>query len=564
MRKLTGLTTTRAMSVAVACALLAAGCASTAKQAAPAFTSIDGYRAQKADWGACDSGWLVKSDQFSSAFNTKVARCASVKVPAVYDGSAKLADFSIAMMMLPSTGKAAKKGVLFLNPGGPGESGVDQVQWMEFPQAVRDRYDIIGFDPRGVKNSQPADGQKIACSDKLDFATYWILTGPVRNAQDEAKMKAANDEYFADCKKRNPSWWVLGTKHVVQDLDVMREILTANAPLNFFGSSYGTTIAAEYIRAFPQHVGHITLNSPTDTSADNYDRAIIQAKAREAAVMRFVDGYAKAKKKTRAQVQAMMMEVANWAAKGQMRGFLGMKPADDGRSRQSSLYMFTHGIMALTYYDNTEAQSAFNDALDTAYGEKWLGAFEYFGMSLDGYDPKPMYDAFSKGEGYSLSNLKRDNSYEIMTMVNAMDRDGRDLHTRAEMDAQDKRARAAAPFVSKLGLDDGSYVSYPERPGNEWSWFAFEDKAIPDPPATIAARVNTSGKPVLVVGSRLEATTPYSFAQSTARELKSPLVTYEGSGHAPLLSVKNACLEKVFVDYMVKDKLPTSAVSCKV
>ena len=562
MRTSTHSNATRTLVLAAATALLAAGCSSASKSATPAFTSIEGYRSQQAEWGQCDSDWFVKAERFSSAFNTTVARCTTVKVPAVYDGSAKLADFSLALMMLPSTGKAPKKGVLFLNPGGPGESGVDQVQWMEFPQAVRDRYDIIGFDPRGVKNSQPADGQKISCDDKLDFATYWVLTGPVRNAQDEAKMKAASDEYYADCKKRNPSWWVLGTKNVVQDLDVMREVLTADEPLNFFGSSYGTTIAAEYIRAYPQHVGRITLNSPTDTSTDNYDRAIIQAKAREASIMRFVDGYAKAKGKTRAQVQALMLEVADWAAKGQMRGFMGIKPSDDGRSRQSNLYMFTHGIMALTYYDNTEAQSAFNDALDAAYGEKWLGSFEYFGMNLDGYDPKPMYDAFSEGKGYSLSNLKRDNSYEIMTMVNAMDRDGRDLHTHAEMDAQDKRARAAAPFGSKLSMDDGSYVSYPERPGNEWSWFAFEDKTIPDPPATIAARVNTSGKPVLVVGSRLEATTPYSFAQATARDLKSPLVTYEGSGHAPLLSVKNACLDAVFINYMVNDTLPTSAVSC--
>ena len=552
----------RFIGVLAAGALIAA-CASTPKATGPAFTSVEGYRSQNVTWGACDSGWYVEDSKFSSAFSKKVARCTTVKVPAVYDGSASLPDFSIAMMMLPSTGKAHKKGVLFINPGGPGESGVDEVQWIDFPQSVRDRYDIVGFDPRGVKSSQPADGSKIGCTDKLDFATYWVLTGPVRNAKDEAKEKAASDEYFADCKSRNPQWWVLGTQNVVQDLDVMRQVLTGSAPLNFFGSSYGTTIAAEYIRAYPQHVGHITLNSPTDNSSDNYARAIIQAKAREAAVMRFVDGYAKAKRKTRAQVESMMMQVANWAAAGQMRGFMGMKPADDGRSRQSTLYMFTHGIIALTYYDNKDAQSAFNDALDTAYSDKWLGAFEYFGLNLDGYDPKPMYDAFSAGKKYSLSDLKRDNSYEIMTMVNGMDRDGRDLHTHAEMDAQDKKARAAAPFITKLSMDDGSYVSYPKRPGNDWSWFAFEDKTIPDPPLKPTPRVNTSGKPVLVVGARLEATTPYSFAQATARDLKSPLVTYEGSGHAPLLSIKNSCLEKIFVTYMNDDVLPKSGVSCK-
>ena len=554
------------MSALALFGLLVAGCAAGPDSAKPAqaFSSIEGYRGQQADWGACDSTWFIKKDRFSAAFNTKVAQCASVKVPAVYDSSAKLSDFAIAMMMLPTTGKAPKKGVLFLNPGGPGESGVDEVQWIDIPQAVRDRYDIIGFDPRGVKHSQPTDGTKIGCADKLDFATYWVLDGPVRNKADAAKAKAASDEYFADCKTRNPAWWVLGTKNVVQDLDLMREVTSGSAPLNFFGSSYGTTIAAEYIRAFPQHVGHITLNSPTDNSSDDYAHAITQAKAREAAILRFVDGYAKAKGKTRAQVQAMMLQVSNWAAQGQMRGFLGLKPAGDGtRARRSTLYMFTHGIVALSYYDNKEAQGAFNNALDAAYDEKWLGMFEFFGMNLDGYDPQPMYDAFSKGEAYSLSNLKRDNSFEIMTMVNGMDNDGRDLHTHAQMDAQEAKIRAAAPFTAQLNLQEQTYTEYPERPGNDWSWFAFQDDAIPDPPTKAAPRVNKSGKAVLIVGSRLEATTPYAYAEATARDLKSPLVTYEGSGHAPLLSVDDTCLEDVFVTYMVKDTLPTAGVSCK-
>ena len=230
---------------------------------------------------------------------------------------------------------------------------------------------------------------------------------------------------------------------------------------------------------------------------------------------------------------------------------------------RSTLYMFTHGIVALSYYDNKEAQGAFNNALDAAYDEKWLGMFEFFGMNLDGYDPQPMYDAFSNGEAYDLKNLKRDNSYEIMTMVNGMDNDGRDQHSHAQMDAQEAKIRAAAPFTAQLNLDEQSYTVYPERPGNDWSWFAFQDDAIPDPPLKTAPRVNKSGKAVLIVGSRLEATTPYAYAEATARDLKSPLVTYEGSGHAPLLSVDDKCLEDVFVTYMVSDKLPTAGVSCK-
>jgi pimeloyl-ACP methyl ester carboxylesterase len=460
--------------------------------------------------------------------------------------------------------KATKKGTLFINPGGPGESGMEEVQWIDFPQEVRDRYDIVGFDPRGVAKSQPASGKKIGCSDVLDFTTYWTGEDSPENQQEADLVRPSMDKYFADCKKRSPAWWTLGTQNVVRDLELLRIILGQSRPLNFFGSSYGTTIASEYMRMYPDTVGRMVLNSPTDNSSDDYAHEITQAKAREAAVLRFVDGYAKAKKKSRQQVENMMLQVRQWADDNKMMGFLGLKAFGDGSpARLSTEYMFTHGIMALTYYDIKDAQPAFNTALDAAYTDKWLGYFEFHAMNLDGYDPQPMYKAFADNKPYSLKNLVRNNSFEIMTMVNGMDSDGRDLHTKAERRAQDVKVRAAAPFIAALEANDGKFENLPDQPGNDWSWEAFDSAAIPDPPKSIAARVNESGKVVMVIGSRFEATTPYSFAQATAIALKSHLITYEGSGHAPLLSVKNSCLEKIFTHYLVTDFLPSSPVSCK-
>ena len=486
-------------------------------------------------------------------------------MPAVYDDSATLPDFSIAAMMLPSTGKAKKKGVLFLNPGGPGESGVELVQWLDMPQEVLDRYDIVGFDPRGVSRSQPVSGNKIGCSDELDFTTYWVGESSPQSEAETVESTAALDKYFVDCKKRSPAWWTLGTQNVVRDLDIMRAVMTGDAPLDFLGSSYGTTIASEYIRAFPQHVGHLVLNSPTDNSRDPDDKAIINAKSDEAALMRLIDGYAKAKKKTRAQVQQMMLQVRQWGDDDQLMGFMGIKPfPGDPSYRLSTEYMFTHGITSLTYYDGDYAQQLFNRALDAVYDEKWNGYFEDFALSLDGYDTEPMYKAFSDGEPYNLKNLRRNNSFEVMMMVNGMDVDGRDQDSKEHSRALAEKLRAAAPFWAKLRADDGSFEPDDPQPGNEWSWEAFDDEKIPDPPASIAARVNTSGKQVMVIGALLESTTPYEFAVTTAKTLKSPLITYEGSGHAPLLSVPNRCLEKLFVDYLVRDRLPTAGASCPV
>ena len=67
----------------------------------------------------------------------------------------------------------------------------------------------------------------------------------------------------------------------------------------------------------------------------------------------------------------------------------------------------------------------------------------------------------------------------------------------------------------------------------------------------------------MVVGSKYESTTPYQFAVQTAKDLRSPLVTYLGTGHAPVAGFDNDCLNQLFIDYLVNDNLPTKGVSCK-
>src|SRR6201991_3798361 len=83
--------------------------------------------------------------------------CATVGVPLDYDwpGSAKI---SIALVRLPAADPSQRIGSLFLNPGGPGGSGVEFVVGAGpflFTQEVRDRFDLVGFDPRGIARSTP-------------------------------------------------------------------------------------------------------------------------------------------------------------------------------------------------------------------------------------------------------------------------------------------------------------------------------------------------------------------------------------------------------------------------
>ena len=516
------------------------------------------YELQQPIWSTCPSAYLLPSNQLAATFPRKTVTCSRLVVPAQYDTESKFIDFSIAMLKLPATSNDVM-GTLFINPGGPGESGIEEAQWMDFPAEIRAKYDIIGFDPRGVNHSTPVIGAPIKCSDQSDFETYWLSEGSPANAADVAKNDAITSDYFNQCSKANPAWWTLKTDNVARDLDIMRQVLTGEAKLNFLGSSYGTTIAADYIRMFPGNSGLITLDSPT-TNANQSDKdALTEAKALEAKIIGYVNGYAKARGKTPEQVKALLLKIRKWGDDNKLAGFAGMKTLNaKEQTRYSDETMFTHGMFALTYMDDTTAQSYFNQAIDDLLGPgRWNGIFEYLGFQLDGYDPASL-----RGPHYTPSNIVRNNSYEIMTMVNGTDRDLRDLTSAEHQKKLAKQLEAASPFWTALNSDASKYTWVPKRSGSEWSWLAFDDKSIPDPPANMEPRTNETGHQFLVVGSRHESTTPYAFSVQAAKDLKSPLVTFEGSEHAPLAGFTHQCLNKIFVAYMLHGKVPASGTTC--
>ena len=513
-------------------------------------------------WGPCPDDYFV--DEPDDSFDKADVDCATITVPAVYETTSALPDFGIAMMRVRSTGKAEQLGTLFVNPGGPGGSGVEEVQTQAYPVEIRDSYAIVGFDPRGVLHSQPVTGAAVRCSDELDFATYWKGEMTPDNQAEVDELDAMYDEYQVDCQTRNPAWWTLGTANVVQDLDVLRERVTGDAGLNFLGSSYGTTIAAEYVRTFPEHNGHIILDSPTDNATDSEASVLAQTRAMEAQVLRLVDGYAKAKHLTRAEVVADLRKIRQWGDDDLLQGFVGLEPyPGQPGQRLSTEYLFVNGIIALTYYDAEEAQEPFNAGIDALLADKWNGLFEYFALSMDGYDTDAMYEAYQNDEPYDAHGYTRDNSFEIRMMVNGIDRDQRDLSTPAEQDALVDKARAASPVLSSLQHDASDFRYRELQPGNSWSWAAVDDPAIPDPPKGAPKRENTSGHPVMVVGSLKESTTPYPFAVRTAKELKSPLITWTGSEHAPLAGFQHSCLNDLLVDFLVHDTLPRKPVTCR-
>jgi len=528
------------------------------KASASQSADLASYRTQEFSWGACASGYFLPADQVGPAFKKSAATCATVTVPALYSGDQTLPDFKIAMMRQPATGPK-KLGTLFINPGGPGESGIKELQWTNFPAEIRKTYDIVGFDPRGVNLSAPVEGHQIKCSTQSDFETYWTGDSTPSNDAEHLANLDTSDAYYKLCSKDNPTWWTLNTSNVVEDLELMRQVVTGNKPLDFLGSSYGTTIAAEYITRYPQQVGHIALDSPTTNDPTKPADQIAGAKAVEANVLRLVKGYAKAKKMSVPAVKKLMLKVRRDGDDGKLRGFAGMTIIDsENEIHLSTEYMFTHGIRVLTYFDQATAQKYFNQALANVSGpDKWNGIFEYFALYMDGYEPDSL-----GGKTYQPEKIKRDNSYEIMTIVDSMDRDTTDTSSKADQEKLAAKIKKVSPFWTALNSDATNYQYKGDREGIDWTSLAKEDPAIPDPPTAAAVRTNTSGKKVLVVGAKFESTTPYAFAIKTASDLKSPLVTFNGTGHAPLAGFDKKCLNAIFIKYFVHDQLPSGPVTC--
>jgi pimeloyl-ACP methyl ester carboxylesterase len=186
------------------------------------------------------------------------AQCGTLSVPIDWADPAS-ARIGVAVARRPATDPAHRIGTLVVNPGGPGESGVDFALDTFFSARVRAVFDIVGFDPRGVGSSHP-----VVCSGPLvRAAPSPLITSP---AQYDAVV-AYNRRLAADCRARTgPLYDHVDTLSVVRDLDALRSAL-GEQRISFYGASYGTVLGVQYATRFPARVRAVVLDSVLDHSA---------------------------------------------------------------------------------------------------------------------------------------------------------------------------------------------------------------------------------------------------------------------------------------------------------
>lgn len=539
-------------AILVAGALALSSCAAgegvlTEAESDASLGDLAPYLTQDVSWGECNSEWLIEADYASPVVADSVVECASVLVPAVYGDSAIADDFGIALMRLRPLEGPTPERAIFINPGGPGGSGIDQVQSSDFPEELRAEFAFIGFDPRGVGFSTFASGEEIRCSDELDYISYFGEGTPANESQLDA-LVALSDEYYLECSANNPLWWTLSTDSVVRDLDILRQLVTPGQPLNFIGSSYGTTIAGSYASTFPDSVGKIVFDSPTTVDTDPIESALINYAADELKLRGYVEGYSAHAGISFNEAWERVLAVREVADANGLFGYAGYEPSDVAPdSMVSSESLFKRGIQMLNYYPESDAQDIFNTGMDDAYEYGWNGTFEWLGFTLDGYDADSL-----DGASLSEKNIVRSNEFEIRVIVNTMDFSLPPL-TEDEQREWITRVQEVAPLIWELYSDPSGYQYIGPPKGLDWRSIAIADDQIPDPPSVPFVPSNPSGKQLLIVGSLFESVTPFSFAEDTAKLLGSPLITIESDIHGPTAGYDIDCLNDILISYFLTE-----------
>jgi pimeloyl-ACP methyl ester carboxylesterase len=226
--------------------LVLAAALAAAMFAAPASATTSTAAVPAIDWGSC-------GDDITGV------DCATVEVPLDYD-QPNGPKTTLALARVPASDPARKIGTLFVNPGGPGGSGVDLVLFGfgDFlNQTLQGRFDIVGWDPRGIGASTP-----IQCWDSNAAQNQYFGDSPVFpfEASQERPFYELNRGVAALCFGRNQAIVRhMSTGDVVRDLDLLRRAV-GDSKLNYLGYSYGSYIGNTYANLYPNKVRTLAID----------------------------------------------------------------------------------------------------------------------------------------------------------------------------------------------------------------------------------------------------------------------------------------------------------------
>lgn len=461
------------------------------------------YYDQELSWSSCPSSAGGPAER---AWPRKAA-CGTVRVPLDYAAPDR-GTATLAVNRYPATGPGLRLGSLLVNFGGPGISGTATLTAQAADDLARlnTRYDLIGFDPRGVAPSTAVD-----CGD-LSGVT---ATDPAGQARQIARACRAGSGPLLP--------WV-GTADAARDLDVIRQAL-GDDRLAYLGFSYGSKLGAVYAHEFPGRTGRMVLDGVPDPTLGEAATALGQAAAFQHALTDFAADCA---------VHARPCPV----------------PGRDGRHVLAAITAgartFDKGALTTSYGDLD--RDGYLQGLQNALYSKdsWPYLRQALGELRGGDGELMMQLAYPGDPGAAAGRSGAPPANYEMAKLAIDCRDTPERPTAAGLHALDAKFTAASPlFGAAIESTLLSCTGWP--PGDA----ASRDVAAPDAP--VALLVSTTRDPA----------TPYTGARHMAAALGngSRVLTYRGEGHGAYFA-HNACVTSHVDAYLLEGATPDAAAAC--
>ena len=469
----------------------------------PGSEALSRFYTQRLDWTDCEG-----------------AQCATLEVPIDYQNP-QGDTIELALVKVPAKKRSKRLGSLVVNPGGPGASGVDYARAADVivGKGVRDAYDVVGFDPRGVGRSAPID----CVSDSALDAFLGGDPTPDDSVEEEALAQRARAFAESCGATAGPLLRHVSTREAARDMDVLRAAL-GEEKLTYLGASYGTFLGSTYADLFPKHVGRMVLDGVVPPDLTLEESNLGQAKGFERA--------------TRA-----------WAAYCVDKGDC---PLGD------SVDQVMQGLRTFLSSVDQSPLSRTGDNAVPMLTEGWAS----LGIAIAMYDPgawQYLIDAMGQaveGDGTSLMQLAdqyahrnpggqySDNLMEVIFAVNCLDRPETD--DLAERRRMAEEARAQAPTW-------GPYLVWSSLPCGFW----------PIEPTGVPKKVAAEGAdPIVVIGTTRDPATPYEWSVRLRDQLAhAALITFDGDGHTAYTR-SNKCVDRAVDAYYLKGTMPKDGLRC--
>lgn len=497
-----------AISLALSSTLVLVGCTTQAEQitpvASPAPAGFEEFYQQQVEFESCGDGLF----------------CADVLAPMDWDDPSG-EQIKIAVAYRKADKKESKGFVLF-NPGGPGSSAVDWIlESSDFigTKSLRENFNILGFDPRGVGQSSAV---KCLSDSEYDEFLYGVTGYELGSEEDLAASRAAIKDFAQKCLENTGE--LLGnvdTISAAKDMDLLRAVL-GEEKLNFLGYSYGSLLGTVYANLFPDRVGRFVLDGAIDPTVPEEEQTLFQIAAFEAALRSFLEnceqfsdcpfsGYVEGDLE---RIQKFLLE-------------LEQKPLPTQSGRELTIWAAVTGLIMPLYSES------YWTYLSTAFDQAFDGQGDVFLVLADQYNDR-------QDDGTYATNLIAAN-FAIGCL------DSRESSNIFSMERQNNALLEASPTL-----------------GRYWQYGGIRCESWPFEVVQGLTSYSATGAPtILVIGTTGDPATPYSQAQALAGKILDDafLLTYKGEGHT-IYGQQMGCVDNTVDRYFLTGDLPASDPNC--